>query len=115
MYLKEGSQKLMILNRGTIIEGEKGQVMYDYSACTYPVGLVPEKTYYFNEENVDKVIFSGFHDEDEDRFQELFQKWKSDKRVQIKKRSSTAKLNDFAECLIANKRTMRIPLKRSTT
>ena len=40
IYLKEGSQKLMII--------------------------------YFNEENIDNVIFEGYCDQDETRFQELF-------------------------------------------
>ena len=40
----------MVLNRGPLMENENVQLMYDYSACIYPLGLVPEKTFYFNEE-----------------------------------------------------------------
>lgn len=72
IYLKEGSQKLMIINRGSIVEIESQKYMFDYSACKYPVGVVEDQIYYFNEENIDKVIFGGYSDQDETRFQKLF-------------------------------------------
>lgn len=72
IYLKEGSQKLMIINRGPIVEIEGQKYMFDYSACKYPIGIVEEQIYYFNEENIDKVIFEGYSDQEEVRFQELF-------------------------------------------
>lgn len=49
IYLKEGSQKLMIINRGPIVEIEGQKYMFDYSACKYPVGVVEDQIYYFNE------------------------------------------------------------------
>jgi len=76
IYLQEGSQKLMILNRAPQIEDvEKGLQRFDYSACVYPVGLVADQVFYFNTENIDKVLFEGFSDEDETRFYELYEKW----------------------------------------
>lgn len=72
IYLKEGSQKLMIINRGPIVEIEGKKYLFDYSACKYPVGVVEDQIYYFNEENIDNVIFEGYSDQDETRFQELF-------------------------------------------
>ncbi|MCG2141906.1 DUF4176 domain-containing protein [Staphylococcus epidermidis] len=72
IYLKEGSKKLMIINRGPIVEIEGQKYVFDYSACKYPVGIVEEQIYYFNEENIDKVIFEGYSDQEEVRFQELF-------------------------------------------
>jgi len=75
VYLKGGGKKLMVLNRGPLMESEEGQLTYDYSACIYPLGLVPEKTFYFNEENIDRIIFRGFHDEEEDRFKEVYEQW----------------------------------------
>ncbi|MGV3095468.1 MULTISPECIES: DUF4176 domain-containing protein [Staphylococcus] len=61
----------MIINRGPIVEIEGQKYMFDYSACKYPVGVVEDQIYYFNEENIDKVIFGGYSDQDETRFQEL--------------------------------------------
>ena len=48
VYLKEGSQKLMIINRGPIVEIEGQKYLFDYSACNYPVGVVEDQIYYFN-------------------------------------------------------------------
>jgi len=48
VYLKEGSQKLMIINRGPIVEIEGQKYLFDYSACKYPVGVVEDQIYYFN-------------------------------------------------------------------
>ncbi|WP_323703664.1 DUF4176 domain-containing protein [Mammaliicoccus sp. Dog046] len=73
VYLKGGSRKLMILNRGPIIETDDQKYIFDYSACVYPLGLVEDEVYYFNEDNIDRVIFEGYSDVDEVRFQELYQ------------------------------------------
>ena len=55
VYLKEGSQKLMILNRGVTIDQNGESVLFDYSAAFYPIGLNPEQLFYFNREDVDKL------------------------------------------------------------
>ena len=75
VYMKEGSQKLMILNRGAQIELDGKVQMFEYSACVYPVGLVPNQILYFNAENIDRIVFEGYSDEEEERFQELYQNW----------------------------------------
>jgi hypothetical protein len=75
VYLKEGSQKLMILNRGPQIELDGKVQIFDYSGCVYPVGLVVEQTLYFNAENIDRVLFEGYSDEDEARFQDLYKEF----------------------------------------
>lgn len=85
VYLKGGGQKMMILNRGAIVDLGEGPVYFDYSACAYPVGFSPEQIFYFNEENVDKVIFEGYRDEDEERFMELYQGWMNENREAITK------------------------------
>lgn len=73
VYLKEGSQKLMILNRGPIVMMDEQKTMFDYSACRYPLGFVEDQVFYFNEENIDQIIFEGYKDSDESRFQTLYQ------------------------------------------
>ncbi|SNZ03194.1 hypothetical protein SAMN05421503_0302 [Terribacillus aidingensis] len=82
VYLKEGTSKLMILNRGPIIELDGEQKMFDYSACVYPQGLVADSVLYFNEENIDEVIFEGFKDSDEDRFHSLYKQWLDENEIQ---------------------------------
>ncbi|MFD1414135.1 DUF4176 domain-containing protein [Oceanobacillus jeddahense] len=92
VYLREGTSKLMILNRAPILPSEENQeegIWYDYSGCFYPQGLNPAKVYYFYEENIDKVVFEGFKDEEEERFQELFQDWLQEEKPNIKKGTIT--------------------------
>ena len=52
----------MIINRGPIVEIEGQKYLFDYSACKYPVDVVEDQIYYFNEENIDNVIFEGYSD-----------------------------------------------------
>jgi hypothetical protein len=82
VYLNEGTSKLMILNRGPIIELDGEQKMFDYSACVYPQGLVADSFLFFNEENIDEVIFEGFKDSDEDRFHSLYKQWLEENEIQ---------------------------------
>ncbi|UBH08873.1 DUF4176 domain-containing protein [Macrococcus armenti] len=74
IYLKDGTQKLMILNRGPIIESDQGKTIYDYSACRYPIGFDLEEIFYFNEENIDSIIFKGYIDDEEERLVDLYHK-----------------------------------------
>ena len=68
--------------------------MFDYSACKYPVGVVEDQIYYFNEENIDSVIFEGYFDQEEVRFQELFKEMidNLDKEIQ---RGTVQKKDNF--------------------
>ena len=75
VYLKEGTQKLMILNRGSVIENNGENLLFDYYAAIYPVGLNPEQVLYFNKEDIDKIVFEGYTDEEEERFMVLFDEW----------------------------------------
>ncbi|MBK4779964.1 DUF4176 domain-containing protein [Streptococcus lactarius] len=85
VYLKEGSQKLMILNRGVTIDQNGESVLFDYSAALYPIGLNPEQLFYFNCEDVDKVVYPGYSDEEEERFAEIYQRWLDENSETIKK------------------------------
>ncbi len=88
VYLKEGTSKLMILNRGPILPPEEPEgkgTTYDYSGCFYPQGLDPTNVFYFNEENIDKVVFDGFKDEEEERFQEIYTHWMQENESTLKK------------------------------
>ncbi|MGM0332989.1 DUF4176 domain-containing protein [Enterococcus sp. AZ050] len=76
VYLSEGNQKMMILNRGALVEQDGNKVVFDYTGAIYPTGLDPEQVYYFNDEDVDEVIFEGFKDDDEKRFVQLYDKWR---------------------------------------
>src|SRR5690625_3202469 len=94
VYLREGTSKLMILNRGPILPSEETEgegLWYDYSGCFYPQGLNPTNVLYFNEENIDEVVFEGFKDEEE-RFRKIFRDWKEENKANIKKGTVTGLL-----------------------
>jgi len=87
VFLRDGTSKLMILIRGPIMPSEEVEgksIMFDYAGCLYPQGLDPNKVFYFNEENIDKVLFEGFQDEDEARFQEVYDNWMEENKTTIK-------------------------------
>lgn len=77
VYLKEGSQKIMVLNRGPVVNENDKNILYDYSGCRYPSGLNPNEVLYFNQENVDSILFNGYTDEEEERFEQLYTEWLS--------------------------------------
>ncbi len=81
VYLKDGSQKLMILNRGATIKQNGEDVLFDYSSAIYPMGLNPEQIFYFNQEDIDRVVFNGYSDDEEMRFVELYKKWLSENNL----------------------------------
>ncbi len=64
VLLKEGKKKLMICGRIQVREGS--DKIYDYSACLYPEGLLgPNSIFFFNDEDINRVYFIGFQDEEE--------------------------------------------------
>ena len=75
----------MIINRGPIVDIDNQKYIFDYSACNYPVGVVEDQIYYFNEDNIDKVVFEGYSDQDEVRFQELFDNMKQNLDSEIQR------------------------------
>ncbi|USS90290.1 DUF4176 domain-containing protein [Fructilactobacillus carniphilus] len=80
VILKEGLQKLMIVGRGAVYgDSETGEEKFaDYMAVIYPSGIDPETTIFFNQSDIDKVIFKGFSDEEEIRFLDIYAKWKQE-------------------------------------
>ncbi|MGK7125884.1 DUF4176 domain-containing protein [Streptococcus agalactiae] len=50
VYLIDGNQKLVIVNRGAIVEQEGQEVYFDYLGGIFPEGLNLEQVYYFNKE-----------------------------------------------------------------
>ena len=67
VLLKGGNKRVMIYGRQQYqAETEKE---WDYIACLYPEGNINESfMYLFNEEEIEKVYFLGFQDEEEENF-----------------------------------------------
>lgn len=78
VLLKEGMQKLIIVGRGAIYtDQETGEDKFaDYMSAVYPISMNPETTIFFQNKNIDKVIFKGYYDEEEERFLEIYREWK---------------------------------------
>ena len=45
------------------------------------MGLQPESTIFFQHENIDEVVFEGYHDEEEDRFLKIYHEWEQNLTV----------------------------------
>lgn len=75
VYLKGGTVKLMIVGRGAVFHQGTKEVYSDYVAVMYPRGINPEDAAFFNHDTIEKVVFRGFEDEEEDRYMEVYQEW----------------------------------------
>lgn len=63
VLLKGGEKRLMICGR--IQTDVATGVTYDYSACLYPEGMISSKEMFmFNNEDIMKLFFIGFQDEE---------------------------------------------------
>lgn len=73
VLLKGGDKKLVIYGRKQMSLGEEQQI-YDYIGVPYPEGFINEQyTYVFNHAAVEQVVFEGYRDEDEVKFQDVLQ------------------------------------------
>ena len=85
VYLKAGTAKTMIINRGIFFEDNGNTKMFEYEGCLYPNGSSLKDRYYFNEEDIDEIIFRGYEDKMEERFQLEFEKWRKEHAVTLMK------------------------------
>ena len=68
VLLKNATKKIMITGFCSIANGNKAAV-YDYSGCLYPEGyLEQDKVCLFNHNQIDKIYYLGFRDEEEKSF-----------------------------------------------
>jgi len=67
VILNGGVQKLVVISRCMIIPIKNKQYLFEYGGCIYPQGLVSDRVFYFNTEDIQEVVFEGFSDEDDDR------------------------------------------------
>lgn len=72
--LKNVKKKVMIMGY-CIMPKNKKNVIYDYSGCLYPEGVLSsDKTIFFNHDEIDKVYYKGYCDEDFDSFMLVLKK-----------------------------------------
>lgn len=66
VYLHNGFKKVLIIARGVILNNEGNQVIFDYGAVQYPEGLMGDEIAYFQHESIEKIVFKGFSDDDDE-------------------------------------------------
>lgn len=67
VMLKNGTKRVMVTGFCAVQESDKERV-WDYSGCIYPEGfLSSNKTLLFNHDQIEKICFMGFADDDEER------------------------------------------------
>ncbi|ADZ85433.1 DUF4176 domain-containing protein [Cellulosilyticum lentocellum] len=72
VLLKDSKKRLMIQGRIQKIKGTNE--IWDYSGCYYPEGNInPESSYLFNHDQIERVYFIGFQDEEEIQLQAYLQ------------------------------------------
>lgn len=70
VLLKGGEKRIMICGRIQTKAGE--DMIYDYSACYFPEGIVdPKQMFFFNNDAIERIFFIGFQDPEELTYQEM--------------------------------------------
>lgn len=75
VLLKGGTQKVVINARGLVTTITTPPSFFDYGGSIYPQGIIGDQILYFNHKDISKVIFRGFHDEDDDLMVSNINEW----------------------------------------
>ena len=75
LYVKGGFEKVMIISRGLLVKVGDGDRYFDYGACRYPQGMVQDQVLYFNQEDIAKIVFKGYEDDDSKALNDGINHW----------------------------------------
>ena len=78
VYLKGGVQKVLLIARAINVRKGNKVFFFDYGGVPYPEGLISDRAAYFNKEDIVKVVFMGYHDEDDDMAVESIKRYLAD-------------------------------------
>lgn len=71
IVLKNATKRIMITGFASM-SPETGDTVYDYSGCAYPEGFFNyNQVLVFNHDQIDKVYFTGYSDEEEKEFKKV--------------------------------------------
>ena len=65
IQLQGSFQKLLVIARALNVSNEGKQYFFDYGGVPYPDGLTGDQIAYFNRDQVARVIFEGYRDDDD--------------------------------------------------
>ena len=66
VILQGGVQKLLVISRALNVRNGDKTFFFDYGAVPYPEGLVSDKMVYFNADSINKVVFEGYSDAEDE-------------------------------------------------
>ena len=75
VILNGGIQKIIINARGIVAANMTPPLFFDYGGSFYPQGIIGDQIMYFNHEDIKKVIFTGYTDEDDEMMVENINDW----------------------------------------
>lgn len=75
VYLEEGQVPIMIVLRHPILKIEDESYYFDYAGVNHIIGLEPEKITYFNQNNIDRIVFEGYKSEYESQIKRGLAEW----------------------------------------
>ena len=70
VLLRGATQKLLIIARAINVRNGDKTFFFDYGGVPYPEGLTGDRMAYFNAPEVNRVVFEGYHDLDDDNMQD---------------------------------------------
>ena len=72
VVLLKGATKRVMITGFASMSPETGEKVFDYSGCTYPEGFMNyNEVCVFDHNQIEKVFFKGFVDEEETRFKNM--------------------------------------------
>ncbi|MBC1319402.1 DUF4176 domain-containing protein [Listeria welshimeri] len=72
--LKNGEQQLLIISRFALYNNQGVIGYFEYSGCLYPNGQTDQTSYFFNQEDIEKIYFTGYVNEAEREFRKKVDK-----------------------------------------
>lgn len=84
LYLKDGTVKVVVINRAIVFEVDGEQQLFEYEGCRFPEGSNGDDgRFYFNNSDVEKVVYKGYEDEEEQRFQQVYADLLKEKKIKL--------------------------------
>lgn len=73
VLLMNGTKKVMIIGyKPKTIDNNGNEIEFDYSGCIYPEGMLSsDQVLLFNQQQIDKLFFKGFENEESKKFHEM--------------------------------------------
>ena len=75
VVILKGAVKKVMITGYTPIDMNKKNKIYDYCGCLYPEGVMDNNNYLFNHDNIEKIFFEGYRDDEQKELSEKLKKF----------------------------------------